>query len=57
MEKYGGRVNACNKGWYVIMSHSVILIDNIHFRVDHDWILKTYQEKTGEVLNYELETC
>ncbi|CAF0945149.1 unnamed protein product [Adineta steineri] len=36
--KFGGRVNACNKGW-----------------VDHDWILKTYQEKTGEVLNYELE--
>jgi len=24
-------------------------------RADHDWILKTYQEKTGEVLNYELE--
>ncbi|CAF0871653.1 unnamed protein product [Rotaria sp. Silwood1] len=36
--KFGGRINACNKGW-----------------VDHDWILKTYQEKTGEVLNYELE--
>ncbi len=25
------------------------------YRVDHDWILKTYQEKTDEVLNYELE--
>lgn len=24
-------------------------------RVDHDWILKTYQEKTGDVLDYELE--
>ncbi|CAF2067806.1 unnamed protein product [Rotaria magnacalcarata] len=36
--KFGGRINACNKGW-----------------VDHDWILKTYQEKTGEILNYELE--
>ena len=23
--------------------------------MDHDWILKTYQEKTGEKLNYQLE--
>lgn len=36
--KFGGRVNACNKGW-----------------VDHDFILKTYAEKTGLKVEYELE--
>jgi FlaA1/EpsC-like NDP-sugar epimerase len=30
-------------------------IYTLFLRVDHDWILKTYQEKTGEVINYELE--
>lgn len=28
----------------------------IFIRVDHDWILQTYHEKTGEPVNYELET-